>query len=223
MSDSNSFIEEVTEEVQRDRLFALLRRYGWIAVVLVVALVGGASWNEWRKSQARAEAQALGDAVLAAIEDNDTAVARAGALAAIEANSEAQPLLDLFVGASHVQAEDPAAAIRALEALAADAEKPTVYRDLAALKIILLGPEGASRAVRAEFIEQISVPGAPYRLLGREQRVYLHLEAGETDAARTLAEEVVQEAGVTEGLRQRMNQLILALGGETARQRAISR
>ncbi|MEO0828916.1 MAG: tetratricopeptide repeat protein [Pseudomonadota bacterium] len=222
MSDtSNSFIDEVTEEVQRDRLFGLLRKYGWIPILLVVLLVGGAAWNEYRKAQSRNAAQALGDALLQAVEDNDSAAGRAEALAAVEADPVAQPIVDLYVAASHVQNTDPAAAILALEKLASNAEQPAAYRDLAALKIVLLGPEGASTAVREELIEQITAPGAPYRLLGREQQVYLLLEADKPGEARALAEEIIEEAGLTEGLRQRLNQLILALGGETARQRAL--
>ena len=31
MSDTDSFIDEVTEEVRRDALFAQFRRYGWHA------------------------------------------------------------------------------------------------------------------------------------------------------------------------------------------------
>ena len=40
MSDTDSFIDEVNEEVRRDRFYGLLRRYGWIAVVAVVGVVG---------------------------------------------------------------------------------------------------------------------------------------------------------------------------------------
>ena len=40
MSQSDSFIEEVTEEVRRDRLFATMKRFGWIAIVLVLRIVG---------------------------------------------------------------------------------------------------------------------------------------------------------------------------------------
>ena len=40
MSDTDSFIDEVTEEVKRDRLFATMRKYGWIAVLIVLLLVG---------------------------------------------------------------------------------------------------------------------------------------------------------------------------------------
>ena len=58
MANQDSFINEVTEEVRRDRLFTLFRRYAWIGITIVVLTVAGAAWNEWRKADARAEAQA---------------------------------------------------------------------------------------------------------------------------------------------------------------------
>ena len=36
MSDTDSFIDEVTEEVRKDRLYGYLRRYGWIAVLVIL-------------------------------------------------------------------------------------------------------------------------------------------------------------------------------------------
>ena len=68
VAEQDSFINEVTEEVRRDWLYALMRRYGWIAILLVVILVGGAAFNEWRKAGARAEAEAAGDALIAALQ-----------------------------------------------------------------------------------------------------------------------------------------------------------
>jgi hypothetical protein len=68
VSNPDSFIDEVTEEVRRDRLFAAFRRYGWIAVLAVLGIVGGAAWNEWQKAQAVERAQAFGDALLASLE-----------------------------------------------------------------------------------------------------------------------------------------------------------
>ena len=46
MSDVDSFIDEVSEEVRRERLYIALRRYGWIGVLAVLLLVGGASWRQ---------------------------------------------------------------------------------------------------------------------------------------------------------------------------------
>ncbi len=83
MSDTDSFIEEVTEEVKRDKLFAIFRKYGWIAVLGVIVLVGGASYNEYAKSKARVTAEAAGDAISAALAVED-AQARADALGALD-------------------------------------------------------------------------------------------------------------------------------------------
>ena len=65
MSDSDSFIDEVTEEVRRDRLFLLLRRWGWIGALLIVVVVGGAAWNEYRKAQEMARAHPQGPVFVA--------------------------------------------------------------------------------------------------------------------------------------------------------------
>jgi hypothetical protein len=77
VSNPDSFIDEVNEELKRDRLFAMMRKYGWIVVVAVIAVVGFAAWNEWSKSQAEARAQALGDAIVEALEDPDAAASAA--------------------------------------------------------------------------------------------------------------------------------------------------
>ena len=95
MSDTDSFIDEVNEEVRRDRFYFMLKRYGWIAVLAVILLVGGAAWNEYQKAQARAEAETLGDAMFAALSAEDTA-ARASAFEKIEAtNPRAGAMLGL--------------------------------------------------------------------------------------------------------------------------------
>ena len=39
MSNTDSFIEEVTEEVRRDKLYGYLKRYGWIAGLIIVLVV----------------------------------------------------------------------------------------------------------------------------------------------------------------------------------------
>ena len=59
MSDTDSFIEEVSEEVRRDRLYKFLRKYAWVGILAVVTIVGGTAYLEFQKAQARTEAEAV--------------------------------------------------------------------------------------------------------------------------------------------------------------------
>ena len=46
LSESESFIEEVSDEVRRDKLFKLFKKYGWVLALVVIAIVGGTAYNE---------------------------------------------------------------------------------------------------------------------------------------------------------------------------------
>lgn len=213
MSQTDSFIDEVTEEVRRDRLFALMRRYGWIAIALVLLLVGGAAYNEWTKAQARAKAEALGDSMLNALQlEDDTA--RAAALSSIEApNPAAAALVDLLAAAELANTDAPAAATRLL-ALADNAEATPVYRQIATLKAVTLTGSGLSAEDRRSRLEGLALGTGLMRMLAEEQLAYLDIQSGDTEAAMTRLQQIVADATVTPGLRRRASQVIVALGGE---------
>ncbi|HAW49201.1 MAG TPA: hypothetical protein DCX34_18540, partial [Roseovarius sp.] len=147
MSDTDSFIDEVTEEVRRDRLFRLMRRYGWIGVLAILLLVGGAAWNEWRKAQAEAEAQAFGDALLTALAQEDAAE-RADALQAIPAPGPGgAAVAGLLAADAQARGDAPGAATRLL-ALADRPDVPAIYRRIATLKAVALPDTGLSAEAR---------------------------------------------------------------------------
>ena len=212
MSETDSFIDEVTEEVRRDRLFALFRRYGWIAGLVVVAIVGGAAWNEWRKASERAAAEAFGDAVLAAIAAPD----RAAALAGIAAEGDRAAIRDLLLASVASEADDRAAALAALEAVAADPDLPAVYRDLARLKWVILSGPDLPAADRDAALDSLAAPGAPYRALALEQQALAQVSAGRTERAIEILQALRQDAAASAGLQRRAAQLIVALGGDVA-------
>ena len=212
MSEQDSFITEVSEEVRKDRLFRLMKRYGWIAIALVVVVVGGASVFEWQKAKARAAAQATGDALLTALQE-ETPESRNSALAALETGETAQKraLIGLLQAAASAEADDPEAARATLNAIANDTDTPDVYRDLARLKAAIL--PGGNPEDRIATLEPIMIPGNPFRLLAIEQRALAELEMGDSAAALQTFQDIVVDADVTEGLRRRAQQLIVALGG----------
>lgn len=214
MSNNDSFIEEVSEEVRRDQLFRLFRKYGWVAGIVIAALVGGASFNEWRKANVRAGAEALGDAMLAALRVDD-AGARAVAFGELlAATDEAPILLNFQSAAAQVLAGDTDAAVVILQAVSADSATDPIYRDLAALKVIMLRGNDTPRAERIATLDRLATVGQPFRLLALEQRAIARLESGDTEQALSDLKAILEDPLTTRELRQRAAQLTVALGGE---------
>lgn len=216
VSNTDSFIEEVTEEVRRDRLFKLFKRYGWIAVAAVILLVGATALNEWNKAQERQAAQALGDQMLSALE-NENRADRAAALAAIDAPEGGARAVIGLLSASEAGADAPQEAATQLLALADDPTVPQVYRQIAVLKATALPGNGLSPEDRRSRLEGLLPGGGLVRLLAEEQLAYLDIETGNTDAALDRLRQISESAEATIGLRQRAAQMIVALGGELTR------
>jgi len=215
VSDTDSFIDEVTEEVRRDRLFGYVRRYGWIAVLAVVLLVGAAGWNEWRKAQERSTAQAFGDAILKALEAPDRA-ARAAALAGVEAPTPGGQAVVTLLTAAEEQANDPAAAAERLLALADNPDVPQVYRQIATLKAVTIPDAGLGLDTRRARMEGLAGAGGLLGLLAEEQLALIEIEAGQRQAALDRLQAIVENTAATAALRDRARQVIVALGGEPA-------
>lgn len=217
MSDTDSFIEEVSEEVRRDRLYGLMKRWGWLPVLIVIALVGGTAYNEWRKAEERAVAQALGDAIIGAASTPDPAE-RLDALRGVEdlATGAAIAPVALLEASSQLESGDIRGAVTTLEPLTTDMDLPAVYRDLAALRLVSLGEEATPQSIRADLIDRITAPGAPYRSLGLEQLALLQIEQGDRDAAIATLQGLLLEDGVTDNMIARVAQLLTSLGADAS-------
>lgn len=213
MSNTDSFIEEVTEEVRRDRLFGYMRRYGWIAVAVVLLLVGGAAYNEWRQAQALAAAEAKGDALYAAV-GAETPEARSAALAALEMSGPAAAPKLMFEAAALEEAGETEAAAAKLAEVAGDTGFPPRWRDLAALKRVNLLGGALTPAERLDILAPLSAPGAPYRVLAVEAQALAQADAGETETAIGLLNGLISDQEASAGLRLRAAQLIVTLGGQ---------
>jgi len=209
----DSFIEEVTEEVRRDRLYALFRKYGWIGGLVVVAIVGGTAWIEWTASREAARAEAFGDAVLDSLDMGGTEERRA-ALSSIPAVGSQRAVIDLLLASD--PAEDKAATLAALDKLIADQTQPQSLRDLAVLRRVIVAGPDMPLADRQMALDGIAQPGRAFRTLAEEQLAYLLIEAGDTEAAITALQALTTDQEASGPLRSRAAQVITALGGDPA-------
>ncbi len=213
MSQTDSFIEEVTEEVRRDKLFATLKKWGWVAGLAVVVLVGGAAFNEYRKSADAAAAQSFGDELMAGILADDDG----SELAQIQTDGPIQAAIAAnLTAAAALDKGERERALRELEDAKGLTEVPAIYRDLSAFKFAMALPRDTDPAERIAAFEQLTAPGGPFRLLAQEQKALILVETGKTDEAIELFNSILQSNELTPGLQRRASELIVALGGELA-------
>lgn len=213
MSQSDSFIEEVTEEVRREKLFTNMKRYGWIAVVLVLAIVAGAAWYEYSRSQNEAKAEAFGDSVLTALEQGEPAE-RATALGAIDGTTpQGEATKGLLEAAELASSGDQMAAVAVLNSISENMELPVLYRSIAQFRALALQSDTLTPAERRDGYDGLAGAGSPLRLLAMEQIAVTYVEEGDRDEALSRLNSLMDEAGASADLLRRVSQLIVSLGG----------
>lgn len=210
MTNTDSFIDEVTDEVRRDKLFATFRKYGWIGILAVLLIVGGAAYNEWDKAQTKARAEAFGDALMDALDLGDPAERRA-AIEAVPADGSQTSVKALMLASDPTQ--DKAATLAALDGLIADSAQPQIYRDIATLRRVLVAGTDMALADRRAALEPLAVPGRAFRVLAEEQLAYLLLEEGKRDEAIAALSALVLDTESPASLKGRASEVITALGG----------
>jgi hypothetical protein len=210
-NQNDSFIDEVTDELRRDKLYGVFRRYGWIGILVILVIVGGASWREYSLSSNRAAAESWGDAVLAAVDGQD-----ADAIQAVDPAGSAgrKALSDLLAANAWVADGENDKAAAALRDVAANEEAGVTLRDLAQLKLVMLEGQGMDPAERDATLTRISRAGAPFELLALEQKAVALIGAGRSEDAITLIRQIQQKDGLSEGLRRRLSEMMIALGVE---------
>ena len=209
MSEQDSFIQEVTEEVRQDQMLAYWKKYGLYIIAGVVATVGAAAGWSWMQAEAGRKAAETGAAILEA--------ARTGpdALADLAPRIDEGPaIVAAFAHAASLAADGAfGEAAAAYDALSRRTDVGPEYTDLAALQAVLVQSTDPDARPDATRLDALIVGNSPYRLLAMEVRAGLDLAAGETERAHADLSEILTEPTASAGLRQRAAALLIASGG----------
>jgi len=212
LSNNESFMQEVSEEVRKDRFYRILKKWGWVGIALIVALVGGASFNEWNKESKINSARNLGDRVLAAIASKDVID-----LKEIEIKNVSQDIFIKNLMSAILFSEDKLdASKKALEEIGGIPGITKTYKDLNAFKLglLLLKSGNLTGEERFGVFEALVEPGSPFRSLAREQQALILIEQGNIKLAIKTLVEITDDSETTDTLRRRVAQLRISLGSD---------
>ena len=207
MSD---IFREVDEEVRRERLEQLWKRYGnyiMAAALVVLACVG--AWRGyiyWEERKA-AEAGAAYEAASGLADAGKHSEAEAAFAKLASEGTAGYRSLARFREAAQLGLSDPKAAVAAYDALARDASLGQSMQDLAAVRAALLLVDTASYQDLRARLEPLTAADRPFRHSARELLAFGAWRAGDSAAARQWIEAVVSDPTTPGSIRTRVDVL----------------
>jgi hypothetical protein len=208
MSD---IFREVDEEVRRSQAELLWKRYGWLLIGACVVLVGGVggyrAW-EWRKEQAVMASGAMFETALADLTAGRTEEAEKNLRLVLDNPAGGYGVLARFRLAAETTKRDPAAGLRAFDAIAEDAAVPQAIRDMARLRA---GVAAVDSQPLAEVERRLSplVSGANvFRHQANELIAAAALKAGDGAKAARHLDAIIIDREAPAGVRGRAETLI---------------
>lgn len=216
MSD---IFREVEEEVKRDQAAQFLKKYGnligGVLVALVIGVGGYRGYEFWQQKQA-AEAGQKFEAALQLQQDGKAAEAKAQFEDLARSAPEGYRLLSRFRLAADTAKADPAAGIKAYEALAADTTIEQTLRDLATVRGAMLQVDTLPFAELRGRLDGLAQQGKAWRLSAREVLGLAAYKAGNLDEAGKSFEAILADPEASQTTRQRAEVMMSLIRGGAA-------
>ena len=206
MTDQN-LIREVDEDLERQRLEALWKRYGTFVVVGVLAIILGTAANSYRQtSEIKMHQKATGDLVVLL---NATGVEQDKKIADLVAYAENNPeqtqgaFAALHAAAHYAQKGEKDKAIKIYDALAANTKTEHAFRQFADLLSVQQQMETGDIVQLQKRLEPLMARNEPWRASAKEASGYLSIRAGDKAKAKEIFTELSQDASVPPSLSAR--------------------
>jgi len=218
-----AFLREVDEELRRDQMANLWRRYGrWLLIAIgafLIALAGFLYWQEERQEKVNQQSDRLARALTELSEGNtDKALPELKALAG-EGTDGIKALARLAEAAQLVRGDEKPEAIKAYEAIAADESLAKPFRDLARFRAVQLQYDSMKPEEAIEKLKPLAQDGTPWFGPAGELLAVAYIDSGQPQLARALFEAIAGNEDVAPSLRGRASQMLSMLP-ETAAEAA---
>jgi hypothetical protein len=206
----SDIFSEVDEDVRREELAKLWKRYGNLiigAVILVIAAVGGWRGYQYWLDRKAGEAGAAFDAAIALADAGKHSEAEtAFAKVAAEGTPGYQAMARLRE-AAEAASRDPKEGVAAYDRVARELTGQQVFSELASLHAAFLLIDTAKFDDMRRRLEPLAAPDAPFRHTARELLALSAWHNGDTTAVRQWTQVALDDPLAPQGVRDRLEKL----------------
>jgi hypothetical protein len=211
----SDFIREIDEDLRRENLEKLWRKYGiyalGLAVVIVLAIAAYTGWRHYSENY-RVERAREYESALQLVAAGDAKAA--DALAALATDDDGYAALaKLQAAALKAKAGDVVGAVAAYEQLAADSAVDEELRQLAVILLALHTADTAAPEELTKRLQPLTESGNPWRYSALEITAVLAQRSGDKAKAQEILTGIADDLNAPQGLRQRATEMLAALKG----------
>ena len=208
MSENESFIDEVTEEVRRDKLYLFFKRYGWILALIILGLILGSVIFEVRSNEKRVSSERLGDFLYQSLNDNveNSQVNEVNLEDFIDSKSIVALMLDAKILENKSKFK---MAIRSYETILNIDELPNSLMDFIKFKLLLLIKDNPSRI--ESLLADLINPDSSFNLLALEQKALIKVNEQQWQEAISTLNLLIDSQEASQAMISRATQLKKAI------------
>lgn len=212
MSD---IIREVDEELRRERLANIWKKYGgYIAFAVLLVVAGTAGWRGYeyyaaRQAEAASDRYAAAQKLAADATKTDEAISAFNSIAADAPAS--YRLLARFSTAAELGKKDPKQGASAFDAIANDTSVEPLMREIASVRGAALAVDSADVAEMQKRLAPALADNSAFRHSAKELLALAHMRAGNPADAQKLFLELAFDPETPPGMRNRAQRLQAAL------------
>ncbi len=204
------FIDEVRDELKRDRFESLLRKYGKYLAAIVIISIGIATAVSVYKGHIIAQQEQAGDKfreITTAISNNDDKASELIDKLITENPEGYRELAMLRKAGLHVKNNEQDTALAIYDRIAADSKTDRTIRDLAGIRAAMLLVEKGDAGADAR-LEALAAKNSPFRYTAMELQAVRALESSDNAKASELYTSLTDDAMTPPSLKSRAGMMI---------------
>ena len=214
--DNEAFYREVDEELRRDQIRTLFSRYGLLAALAVVLLLGSLGgyfwWQHYRQSRAEEQAETLSAIYTDITAGKAKEVGPRLEKLAEEGNEGYRMVAQLTTAALAAEQTEKEAAVAAYKRIAADEDAAEPFRNLALVRQTALEFDALVPAVVIERLKPLATEGNPWFASAGEMVALAYMKQQKPELAAPIFAAIAKDVGAPPGVARRALQMAQSLG-----------